>query len=396
MKGANGPLTDDDGRRRPVIDYCRFDELLTDDERAAGERAREFVDRDVRPIIAGYYERGEFPRHLIPQLIEIGVHPRYRGLSQSPVARGLVCQELERGDSALRSFASVQSSLSMFAIDSCGSRDQRERFLPAMARGEIIGCFALTEPDHGSDPAAMETIAERESGGYVLRGHKRWATNATTAGVAIIWAKCDGAVRGFLVEAGTPGFEVRPIHQKMSLRVSMSAEILLNDCRIPAENALPGATGLVSALKCLNEARFDIVWGSLGAGMDSFEAALAYAGRREQFGRPIAGFQLTQNKLVDMYSELTKARLLALRLGRLKENGRLHHSQVSLGKRNSVRTALDACRTARTIFGAAGVTDDCPAMRHAANLESVLTYEGTEEIHTLIVGQDITGLEAFR
>ena len=379
-----------------MIDYCRFDELLTDDEIAAGERVREFVEREVRPVIAGYYERGEFPKHLIPELIEIGVHPRYRGQGQSPVARGLICQELERGDSALRSFASVQSSLSMFAIDSYGSSEQKERFLPAMASGDVTGSFALTEPGHGSDPAGMETTAERTSDGYVLRGHKRWATNATVAGVAVIWAKCEGDVRGFLVEAGTPGYEVKPIHQKMSLRVSMSAEILLNDCRIPAENALPGATGLVSALKCLNEARFDITWGSLGAGMDSFEAALAYAGSRKQFGRPIAGFQLTQNKLVDMYSELTKARLLALRLGRLKEEGRLHHSQVSLGKRNNVRTALDVCRNARTIFGAAGVTDDCPPMRHAANLESVLTYEGTEEIHTLIVGQEITGLDAFR
>ena len=379
-----------------MIDYCRFDDLLTEDERAAGERARQFVDREVRPVIAGSYEQGEFPKHLIPQLIEIGVHPRYRGLSQSPVARGLICQELERGDSALRSFASVQSSLSMFAIDCYGSSEQRERFLPAMARGEIIGCFALTEPGHGSDPSGMETTAEREADGYVLRGRKRWVTNGTIAGVAVIWAKCDGAAHGFLVEAGTPGFEVRPIHRKMSLRASMSSEILLNDCRIPAANALPGASGLVAALKCLSEARFDIIWGSLGAGMDCFEAALAYAGRREQFGRPIAGFQLTQNKLVDMYSELTKARLLALRLGRLKEQGRLHHSEISLGKRNSVRTALDVCRTARTIFGAAGVTDDCPAMRHAANLESVLTYEGTEEIHTLIVGQAITGLSSFR
>ena len=263
-----------------MIDYCRFDDLLTEDERAAGERAREFVDRDVRPIIAGYYERGEFPKHLIPQLIEIGVHPRYRGLSQSPVARGLVCQELERGDSALRSFASVQSSLSMFAIDCYGSPEQRQRFLPAMARGEIIGCFALTEPGHGSDPSGMETTAEREADGYVLRGRKRWVTNGTIAGVAVIWAKCDGAVRGFLVEAGTPGFEVRPIHRKMSLRASMSSEILLNDCQIPAANALPGASGLVAALKCLSEARFDIIWGSLGAGMDCFEAALAYAGRR--------------------------------------------------------------------------------------------------------------------
>lgn len=379
-----------------MIDYCRFDELLSDDEIAAGEHSREFVEREVRPVIARYYERGEFPKHLIPELIEIGVHPRYRDLSQSPVARGLVCQELERGDSAIRSFASVQSSLSMFAIDRYGSPEQRERFLPAMASGDIIGCFALTEPGHGSDPAGMETTAEREADCYVLRGRKRWATNATIAGVAVIWAKCEGAVRGFLVEADMPGYEVKPIHQKMSLRVSMSAEIFLNDCRIPAENALPGATGLVSALKCLNEARFDITWGSLGAGMDSFEAALAYAGSRKQFGRPIAGFQLTQGKLVDMYSELTKARLLALRLGRLKEEGRLNHSQVSLGKRNSVRTALDVCRNARTIFGAAGVTDDCPAMRHAANLESVLTYEGTEEIHTLIVGREITGLDAFR
>ena len=231
-----------------MIDYCRFDDLLTEDERAAGERAREFVDRDVRPVIAGYYERGEFPKHLTPQLIEIGVHPRYRGLSQSPVARGLICQELERGDSALRSFASVQSSLSMFAIDCYGSPEQRQRFLPAMARGEIIGCFALTEPGHGSDPSGMETTAEREADGYVLRGRKRWVTNGTIAGVAVIWAKCDGAVRGFLVEAGTPGFEVRPIHRKISLRASMSSEILLNDCRIPAANALPGASGLVAAL----------------------------------------------------------------------------------------------------------------------------------------------------
>ncbi len=380
-----------------MIDFFNLADLLTPEERALQARVRAFVDSEVLPIIEQAYADGHFPRELIPRLAELGLlRHHYPSLTCGDVAHGLVSYELERGDAGLRSFVSVQTSLCMYPIARYGSPEQQERYLPAMARGELIGSFALTEPGHGSDPAGMETTATSESSGYVLNGVKRWSTNSTIADLVIVWAKCEGQIRGFLVERDTPGLTVHPIHDKLSMRASESGWLELNECRIPARNALPGAVGLRTALSCLNEARYSIVWGVLGAAEACYTAALERVQGRVQFGKPLAGFQLVQDKLVDMLAELTKGQLLALQLGRLKEQGQAHPAQISLGKRENVRAAQRVARLARELLGGDGITQMFPAMRHLCNLETVATYEGTDDIHTLIVGEHITGLAAFR
>ena len=383
-------------------DYARFDDLLTPDEVALRDRVRTFVKERVQPRIADCWEEGSFPFEVIPGLAELGILDEL-----PPVMAGLVAFELERADAGVRSLVSVHGHLAQAAIRFFGTPEQRARYLPRMARGEMLGAFSLTEPDHGSDPSGLEVTARPVSGGYRLDGHKRWATNATHAGVTVIWARViseagvpieEGprAIRGFLVEAGTPGFQPNAIHRKLSFRVSASSEITLDNCVIPEANALPGAIGLGAPLKCLNEARFGIVWGVAGAAQACFEEALAYAKSRTQFGRPIGQFQLTQSKLASMYGAVTQSLLLALHLGRLKERGALHHTDVSLGKMVNVRHALDVAHTARTVLGAIGILDTAVSLRHAANLESELTYEGTDEVHQLVLGRKLTGLDAFR
>jgi glutaryl-CoA dehydrogenase len=393
-------------------DYARFDDLLSAEERALRDRVRAFVTEEVLPLVPDHYERGAFPTHLIPRLAALELLEE-----RAPVQDGLVAHELERADAGLRSFVSVHAHLAAGAVRFFGSDAQRARYLPALARGETIGAFALTEPGHGSDPGAMDTVARPVDGGYLLDGHKRWATNGTLAGVIVVWARMvtqerptasaghpgedpgerpAGEVAAFLLERGTPGLRVAPIEGKLSFRMSASSELFLERCFVPEGQRLPGAKGLSSALRCLNEARFGIVWGTAGAAEACFEEGLRYALAREQFGRPIAGFQLTQEKLADMYAAVVQAKLLALHLGRLKERGALHYSAVSLGKRTNVRHALYVARTARTILGAHGITAEAGALRHAANLESELTYEGTDEVHALVLGRHLTGLDAFR
>jgi glutaryl-CoA dehydrogenase len=380
-------------------DFLGLDSHLSDGERELRGRTRGFVEQRILPGIADWYERGEFPVHLAKEIGDaglLGMHlDGYGCAGSSAVDYGLACLELEAGDSGLRSFVSVQGSLAMFPIHAYGSEEQKQRWLPRMAAGEAIGCFGLTEPTAGSNPAAMKTFARRDGDDWVLSGHKRWSTNATAAEIAVVWAQTDDGVRGFLVPRGTPGFEVRPIDGKLSLRASLSAEFTLDDVRLPGDAALPGVRGLKGPLSCLNEARFGIVWGAVGAARACFEAALDYAKEREQFGRPIGGFQLTQAKLVDMLVELSKAALLALHLGRMKDDGTLRPDQVSLGKLNNVREAIEIARSARTILGGNGILTATHVMRHANNLESVLTYEGTSEVHTLVLGKAITGLDAF-
>jgi len=382
-------------------DYARFDDLLSPDEVALRDRVRDFVREEVLPLVPDHYERGAFPAALIPRLAALELLEEH-----APVKDGLVALELERADAGLRSFVSVHAHLAASAIRFYGTDAHRERYLPAMARGETVGAFSLTEPDHGSDPGAMATVARRVDGGYLLDGHKRWATNGTLAGVVVLWARLiapgadaaapGGEVAAFLVDAGSPGFRATPIDGKLSFRMSASSEILLERCFVPEEQRLPKANGLGAALRCLNEARFGIVWGVAGAAEASFEEALTYALGREQFGKPIAGFQLTQEKLADMYAAVVQSKLLALHLGRLKERGALHYSAVSLGKRTNVRHALSVARTARTVLGAHGITAGAVSLRHAANLESELTYEGTDEVHALVLGRYLTGLDAFR
>ncbi|HYB71755.1 MAG TPA: acyl-CoA dehydrogenase family protein, partial [Candidatus Sulfotelmatobacter sp.] len=326
----------------------------------------------------------------------LGAHLHGYGLpGVSNVAYGLIMQELERGDSGLRSFASVQSSLSMYAIYAYGSEEQKAAWLPKMGAGEALGCFGLTEPDFGSDPGGMASRAVRTGDGYVLNGTKLWITNGSVADVAVVWAKLEGTIRGFLVERGTPGFSARDIHGKWSMRASITSELSLQDCRISAENLLPKAEGLKGPLGCLTQARYGIAWGAVGAAMACYDAALRYARERIQYGKPIASFQLVQRKLVAMLSEITKAQLLCLQLGRLKDQGTMRHTQVSLAKMNNVEKALEIARMARDIFGAAGIVDEHPVIRHLLNLETVYTYEGTHDIHTLILGRDITGISAL-
>ena len=380
-------------------DLIAIDSLLSEAELDQRAKVREFVDIEIRPFIAGWFDRAEFPRSLVPKfgaLGLLGMHLHGYGCpGGSAVEYGLSALELEAGDSGLRTFVSVQGSLAMSAIHKHGSEAQKEQWLPAMAAGEVVGCFGLTEPSAGSDPAAMKTHAERRGDAWVINGSKRWIGMASIADIAIIWASTDGGVRGFIVPTSTSGFTATPIAGKLSMRASIQCDVELNGVEVPADAILPGSSGLRSAFECLNEARYGIVWGSMGAARDSYEAALAYSLSREQFGRPLAAFQLTQEKLVNMALEINKGLLLALHLGRLKDAGRLEPHQLSMGKLNNAREAIRICREARTIFGGNGVTLDYSPLRHANNLESVRTYEGTDEVHTLILGNRITGISAF-
>ncbi len=375
-----------------------YDIELSPEERLTQQTIRDFVEREAMPLLPAAFEEGRFPTELIPRLGELGVLgadiPEY-GSGASYTTYGLICQELERGDSGLRSFVSVQTSLCMFPIYTYGSEEQKRRYLPDMARGKLIACFGLTEPDHGSDPARMETRAVRDGSDWVLNGTKMWITNGTLAQVALIWAMTPEGVRGFLVDTDRAGFQAREVHHKLSLRASNTAELHLADCRVPDSAVLPGVKGLRGPLSCLSEARYGISWGVLGAAMSCYETALEYAKVRTQFERPIAGFQLTQAKLVDMLTGITQGQLLALQLGRLKDRHQARPAQISLAKRANAAMALEVARTARTILGGNGIMLEYPIIRHAVNLETVITYEGTHEIHTLTIGKDITGLDAF-
>jgi glutaryl-CoA dehydrogenase len=381
------------------LDFLEVDRHLSEEERLIRDTTRRFVEQRVLPEVAGWFEHGEFPRELVKELGALGLlgmHLEGYGCTgANAVSYGLACLELEAGDSGFRSFVSVQGSLAMFPIRRYGSEEQRQAWLPRMAAGDAVGCFGLTEPDFGSNPAGMRTSARRDGPDWVLNGTKMWITNGGIADVAVVWARTEEGVRGFLVPRGAPGFSTRDIHRKLSLRASVTSELVLDDCRLPGDAVLPGVRGMRGPLSCLDEARFGIVWGAMGAARACFAAALDYAGTRVQFGKPIAAFQLTQQKLVDMLLELNKGMLLALHLGRAKDAGTLSSQQVSLGKLNNVREALGIARSARTVLGANGVTLEYPVLRHANNLESVLTYEGTSEIHTLVLGQAVTGHAAF-
>ncbi|MGN9841122.1 acyl-CoA dehydrogenase family protein [Nonomuraea sp. H19] len=377
-----------------------LDALLTEEEREIRATVRRVCDREIRPHVAEWFETGELPaRELARSLGQIGVLGMhldgYGCAGLGAVAYGLACLELEGADSGLRSLVSVQGSLAMYAIWKYGSEEQKQEWLPQMAAGERIGCFGLTEPDFGSDPGGMRTTAKREGGDWVLNGTKMWITNGSVADVAVVWARTDEGIRGFLVPAGTPGFTVNDIKHKISLRASVTSELVLDGVRLPDAAMLPGARGLSGPLGCLNEARFGIVFGAMGAALDCLETAIAYAGDREVFARPLSSFQLTQEKLADMALELGKGLLLAVHLGRLKEAGTLTPEQVSAGKLNNVREALEIARTCRTLLGASGITLEYPVIRHSVNLESVLTYEGASEIHTLVLGKALTGVAAF-
>jgi len=381
-------------------DLIALDSLLSDEELAVRERVREFVDRRIRPNIARWFEDAVFPLELVPELGELGLlgmHLQGYGCAgRSAVEYGLAALELEAGDSGLRTFVSVQGSLAMTAIHKFGSEEQKAAWLPRMATGEAIGCFGLTEPDAGSDPAAMTTTARLVGEEWVLDGAKRWIGLASVAHIAVIWAKTEDGVRGFLVPTDTAGFTATPIGGKLSMRASIQCDVLLDGVRLPEDAVLPLSKGLRSPFECLNEARYGIAWGVMGAARDSYLAALEYSLGRAPFGRPVAGFQLTQQKLVDMALEIDKGMLLALHLGRLMDAGQLQPHQISVGKLNNVREALAVCREARAILGGNGITLDYSPLRHANNLESVRTYEGTDEVHTLVLGQHITGLAAFR
>jgi glutaryl-CoA dehydrogenase len=382
------------------VDYYGVDELLSDEERLARDTVRTFVDEKVLPRIGKHFRDGTFPQELVPELGRLGLLGTslsgYGCAGMGHVTYGLVCQELERGDSGVRSFCSVQGSLVMYPIYTFGTEEQKQRWLPGLAKGEKVGCFGLTEPDFGSNPAGMRATARRApGGGYVLNGTKRWITNGSIADVAVVWARLDGEVRGFLVPRGAKGFSSSDILGKFSLRASVTSELVFEDCEVGEEALLPHARGIKAPLSVLSHARFGIAWGAVGAAMACYDEALEYAKSRVQFSRPIAGYQLVQAKLVEMLSEITKAQLLCLRLGRLKEAGTLRAEQVSLAKRNNVYWAREIARMARDVLGANGVTDEYQAGRHMCNLESVYTYEGTHDIHTLILGADITGLPAF-
>jgi len=383
-------------------DLLRIDDELSDEERLVRDTVRDFAADKIMPYIADWFEAGTLPRELAPELGKLGLlgmHLKGYGCAgMGPVAYGVTCREMEAADSGLRSLVSVQGSLAMFPIWKYGSEEQKQEWLPRMAAGEAIGCFGLTEPDHGSDPSSMKTKAKKIQNGtdWALSGSKMWITNGSIADIAVVWASTEDGIRGFLVPRGTRGFTARNIHKKLSLRASVTSELHFDDVRLPADAVLPGVTGLKGPLSCLSEARFGIVWGVTGAARSCYLAAAEYARTREQFGRKIGGFQLTQAKLAWMLADLSRAQLLALHLGRLKEAGKITPEQVSLGKMSNVRTAIDIARQARTVLGANGVTLEYPVIRHANNLESVLTYEGTEEIHALALGQAITGISAYR
>jgi len=381
------------------VDFYNLDDLLSDEERAIRDSVRQWVEERVIPIIEGHCRAGTFPQELVREMGEMGflganIHG-YDCPGLNNVAYGLICQELERGDSGIRSFASVQGSLVMFPISAYGSEEQKQKWLPQLTSGAAIGCFGLTEPDFGSNPSGMITRAVDAGDHYVLNGAKMWITNGTIADVAVVWAKLDGTVRGFLVEKGMDGYSAPEMTGKHSLKASITSELVFQDVKLPKENLLPGVAGLKGPLSCLNNARFGIAWGALGAAMACFHSAAEYSKTRIQFDRPIGQFQLVQNKLAWMLREITKGQLLAWRLGRLKDSGQLIHEQVSLAKMNNVDIALQIARTSRDIHGANGILDEYPVMRHMANLESVYTYEGTHDIHNLVLGRWVTGLSAF-
>lgn len=382
------------------VDYFNADSLLSEDEKMIRETVRDFVSSEVIPIIEKYNREGKFPDHLIGKMAELGLFgvtlpQKYSCAELNNVSYGLIMQELERGDSGIRSFVSVQSSLVMYPIFTFGSEAQKDYWLPLLAQGKKIGCFGLTEPDFGSNPGGMVTKAEKVDGGFLLNGAKMWITNGTIADIAIVWAKLDGIVRGFIVEKGMKGFAAPEMKGKHSLRASVTSELIFDNVFLPKENILPKTIGLKNALMCLNQARYGIAWGVVGSMMACYDTALEYAKTRIQFGKPIAAYQMTQEKLVYMLTEITKAQLLNIQLGRLKDNGTLKYTQVSLAKRNNCEKASEIAKIAREILGANGILDEYPVMRHLANLESVKTYEGTHEMHTLIVGEDITGISAF-
>ncbi len=381
-------------------DFLEIDRLLTDEERLIKETVARYVAEKYLPGVAEHFENGTFDRSVpkaLGDLNVLGMHLKGYGCAgSSAIAYGVACMELEAGDSALRSFCSVQGSLAMFAIWKWGSEEQKQRWLPGMAAGEKIGCFGLTEPDSGSDPGSMRTTAKRDGGNWILNGSKMWITSGSIADVAVVWAKTDDGVQGFLVEPGMEGFTAPEMHGKLSLRASVTSELAFDDVRVPDANRLPEVQSLKGPLSCLNEARYGIVWGVVGAARSCFEAALDYAMTRKQFDEPIASFQLTQAKLADMATKVQQGYLLALRLGQLKDESRIEPEQISMGKRANVRMALDVARTARGILGANGITLEYPVLRHANNLESVFTYEGTDEIHTLSIGMALTGIPAFR
>ncbi len=382
------------------VDFLDIDSLLTEEERLVRESVRSFVDDRIVPIIEECHREARFPIELLPKIGELGLLgatiTEYDLPGLNNVAYGLIMQELERGDSGLRSFVSVQGSLVMYPIHTFGSKEQRDRWIPPMAAGDAIGCFGLTEPDFGSNPAGMLTNAKRVGNEWLLNGAKQWITNGSIADVAVVWARTEDGVRGFLVEKGTPGYTATDQHGKFSLRASITSELGFQDCRIPAENVLPKTVGLKNALMCLNQARYGIAWGALGAAMDCYTTALEYSKERKQFGgQPIACHQLVQDKLVWMISEITKGQLLAVQLGRMKDENRLKHQHVSLGKRNNVWVARECAKLAREILGANGIVDDYPVIRHMLNIESVYTYEGTHDIHGLVIGQAVTGIPAF-
>lgn len=382
------------------VDYYNVTYLLSEEEKMIRDTIREWVSEEVIPIIEDYNRNAKFPMHLIPKMAELGIFGptlpvKYGCAELNNVAYGLIMQELERGDSGIRSFASVQSALVMYPIFTFGSEEQKDKWLPLLAKGEKIGCFGLTEPDYGSNPGGMLTKANKVDGGYILNGAKMWITNGSIADVAVVWAKLDGVVRGFLVEKGLKGFSAPEMKGKHSLRASVTSELIFDNVFLTEDSLLPKTEGLKNALMCLNQARYGIAWGVVGSMMACYDAALEYSKTRIQFDKPIASFQLTQSKLVYMVTEITKSQLLNLQLGRLKDNGKLKFTQVSLAKRNNCEKALEIARMSRQILGANGILDEYPVMRHAANLESVITYEGTHEMHTLIVGEDITGISAF-
>lgn len=383
-------------------DYYQLDELLTDEQKLVRDTARAWVKKEVTPIIEDYYERAEFPRHLIKGLGEIGafgpyIPQQYGGAGLDNISYGLIMQELERADSGIRSTASVQSSLVMYPIWKYGNEAQRMKYLPKLATGEWIGCFGLTEPDHGSNPGGMTTNFKDKGDYYLLNGAKMWISNAPFADIAVVWAKNEeGRIHGLVVERGMEGFSTPEMHGKWSLRASATGELIFDNVRVPKENLLPGKSGLGAPLGCLDSARYGISWGALGAAMDCYDSALRYSKQRTQFGKPIAAFQLTQKKLAEMITEITKGQLLVWRLGVLKDQGKATTAQVSMAKRNNVQIALEIAREARQIHGAMGISNEYPMMRHMMNLESVVTYEGTHDIHLLITGADITELQAFK
>jgi glutaryl-CoA dehydrogenase len=386
-------------KRFEGFDFYFLDDQFSDDEKLVRDTMRDFVEERILPVISDHYERATFPRELIEPLARMGVFGAtiqgYGCAGINNVAYGLMMQELERGDSGFRSFSSVQSSLVMYPIHEFGDERQKEKWLPRLARADSIGCFGLTEPDFGSNPGALKTTAVADGNEYVLNGAKMWITNGTLADVAIVWAKIAGEIHGVIVERERPGFEAREMKHKLSLRASDTSELILTDCRVPKANLLPGSGGLRKPLMCLSQARYGIAWGALGAAMACFQEAVEYSKDRIQFGKPIASFQLTQRKLADMATEITLGQLLALHLGRLKDQGRADFTQISMAKRNNVHKALEIARSARSILGANGISGEYQSMRHMCNLESVETYEGTHEIHTLIIGHKVTGIEAY-